>query len=245
MAKLLKLNQHLNSAKTFRGFFGLTVNQKGFTLIEILVALVLVSLIIGVAVSDPFSQRKNLEEDLDQIERGLRYMSDEAALKNTVVRLRVLLNKEPHEWAIEYGPSENFVLPQKEELGAQTESLEEEEERKKEEKAINMNFNRISDFNESNTELKDNVKFVAIATRLTGKLQNKGEANVYAFPGGEQDEAIIMLHTEEEIATLELEAFSSTIKRSFYSLQDRKEEDFENKIKGLSEEIYNQWVNKK
>lgn len=221
------------------------MNQRGFTLIEILVALVLVGLIIGVAISDPFSQRKNLEEDLTQIERGLRYMNDEAALKNTVVRLRVLFGKEPGEWAIEYGPSENFILPSQNEMGATTESQAEEEERKKEEEATNRNFSRISDFNESNNELKNNVKFVGLSTRLTGKLQTSGDASLYAFPGGDRDEAIIMLATEEEIATLEVEAFSSNIKRSFYPLSERKEEDLEEKIKGLTLELYQRWESKK
>lgn len=221
------------------------MNQKGFTLIEILVALVLVGLIIGVAISDPFSQRKNLEEDLDQIERGLRYMNDEAALKNTVVRFRALISKDPGEWAVEYGPSENFILPSQTEMGAATESQAEEEERKKEEEATNRNFSRISDFNESNNELKNNVKFAGISTRLTGKLQTTGESSIYAFPGGDRDEAIIMLATEEEIATLEVEAFSSNIKRNFYPLSDRKEEELEEKIKGLTLELYQRWENKK
>lgn len=220
-------------------------NQQGFTLIEILVALVLVGLIIGVAISDPFSQRKNLEEDLTQIERGLSYMNDEAALKNTVVRFRVLINKEPPEWAIEYGPSENFILPSQTEMGQATESSEEEAERKKKEEETNRNFSRISDFNESNNELKNNVRFVGIASRLTGKLQTSGEASIYAFPGGDRDEAIIMLATEEEIATLEVEAFSSKIVRNFYSLKERKEEEFEEKIKGLTQELYQKWESKK
>lgn len=221
------------------------MNQKGFTLIEILVALVLVGLIIGIAISDPFSQRKNLEEDLAQIERALSYMNDEASLKNTVVRFRALFSKEPNEWAIEYGPSENFILPSQVEMGAATESQKEEEERKKKEETTNRNFSRISDFNESNNELKNNVKLVGIATRLTGKLQTLGDASIYAFPGGDRDEAIIMLATEEEVATLEVEAFSSKIKRNFYSLNERKEEELEEKIKGLTLELYQKWENKK
>ncbi len=221
------------------------MNQRGFTLIEILVALVLVGLIIGVAISDPFSQRKSLEEDLTQIERALSYMNDEAALKNTIVRFHAFVNKEPGEWAIEYGPSENFILPAQNELGSSTLSQEEEEKLKKEAEATNRNFSRIQDFNETNNELKNNVKFIGLATRLTGKLQTTGDASLYSFPGGDRDEGIIILATEEEIATLEIAAFSSNIKRTFYSLADRKEEELEEKIKGLTTEIYQKWESKK
>lgn len=220
------------------------MNQKGFTLIEILVALVLVGLLVGVAVSNPFSQRKSLEEDLDQIERGLRYMNDEAALKNTVVRLHAFLDKDPGEWAIEYGPTENFILPAKQEMGAGTVTEAEEEARAKEEKETNLNFNKISDFQEENLTLKNNVKFMGIASLLTESFQSKGEAAIYVFPGGEKDEALVILATEEEIATLEVEAFSSKIKRTFYSLEERKEEDLESKQLAAAQEAYQQWLKK-
>ncbi len=216
------------------------MNQRGFTLLEILVALVLASFVLAIVISEPFSQRKSLEEDLAQIERGLRYMSDESALKNTIVRMKFFIEKEPGEWAIEYGPSENFVIPSKEDVSG-TETSEEEEARLKKEKETNMKFNKIADFGESNQELKTNVKFVGIGTRLMGKLQKKGEGAIYAFPGGEKDEAIIVLATDEEIATLETSAFSSNVKRTFYLLSERKEDEKEAKIESLSEELFLKW----
>ncbi len=217
------------------------MNQRGFSLIEILVALVLVGLIVGVAISNPFSSRQNLEDDLTQIERAIRYMNDEAALKNTIVRFHAKIDGEKSTWALEYGPSENFILPTRNELGEGTESLEEEEKRKEEEKKLNMNFNKISDFNEEEFELKSNVRFIGLATNLTGKLIESGSAHLYAFPGGDKDQSLILLATDEEMVSLEIEAFTNEIKRTFYLLKDRKEEEYEDKLKGLSQEIYKNW----
>ena len=100
-------------------------NNQGFTLIEILVALVLIALILAVSISNPLSSRDDLEKDVNGIERALRFMSDEAALKNAVIRLHFILEGDPQQYAVEYGPSDSFILPPKAEMETKTETKEE------------------------------------------------------------------------------------------------------------------------
>ncbi|RPJ66206.1 MAG: prepilin-type N-terminal cleavage/methylation domain-containing protein, partial [Alphaproteobacteria bacterium] len=128
----LQLLQQIVEKETMRQllnnkFSTLLKNNQGFTLIEILVALVLMALVLGITISSPFSSRDDLDKDVNSIERAIRYMSDEAALKNAVIRFHLLLDTDPQEYAVEYGPSDSFILPPKPEFETSVESKEEVE----------------------------------------------------------------------------------------------------------------------
>jgi prepilin-type N-terminal cleavage/methylation domain-containing protein len=71
----------------------LLLKNQGFTVIEILVALVLITLVMAVAISDPFNSSEDLYKEADGLERSIRFMGDEAALRNSVVRIHFLLDK--------------------------------------------------------------------------------------------------------------------------------------------------------
>ena len=222
-------------------------NNQGFTLLEILVALVLVSVVLGITITGSFSSRGNLEKDVGNIERAIRFMTDEAALKNAVVRLHFILDKDPQEYSVEYGPSDSFILPPKPEFETKTESKEEEDKRKKDTKNLNMKFAKVSEFQEKNNELGTDIKIVGIATTQSDKLQEKGEVSLYAFPTGEKDEALVLIASDEDIISLKVSAFSMKIERESHALGKGTgaEKDLAELQKKVAKEIFEKWAKEK
>lgn len=222
------------------------INDQGFTLIEILVALTLVAFILGISLNSPFSTRNDLDKDVNSIERAIRFMSDESALKNTVVRLHFILDRDPQEFAVEYGPSDSFILPPKSEFETKTESKEEEEKRKKDTKNINMKFTRVAEFQDKNYELNTDIRVVGVATPQSDKLQTGGEVSIYAFPTGEKDEALVLVASDEDIISLKVNAFTSTIERESHALvKSGTEKDLSELQKKKAQEIFEKWQNDK
>jgi len=91
----------------------LYLSTKGFTLLEILIALGLMSLVFSFALNYNFSSRQLLEAEVKKIERAIRYSGDETSLRNKIIRIKFDLEKTPQSFTIEYGPDDNFVLPAK------------------------------------------------------------------------------------------------------------------------------------
>ncbi len=216
-------------------------NSKGFSLIEILIALALAGVVLGLVFSNNGGDQLKLDETVKDLTRAINFMGDEAALKNRVTRVHFKLGKEPQEWALEFGPSENFVLPAKKEESAQVESDEEAEKRKNEEKQFENNFGKVTDFNEKNFEIDENIKIVGVGTMLQDTLMTQGETSIYAFPSGEKDESIIFITNFNDVISLKVRPFLGGVETRTFSLKERKEEDLENQIKGLVEEEYQKW----
>jgi hypothetical protein len=174
-------------------------------------------------------------------------MGDESALKNTVVRLHFFLDKEPQEYAVEYGPNDNFILPPKPEFETKTETKEEADKRKKETKNINMKFNRVTEFQEKNNEISNNIKVIAVATPQSEKLQTNGEVSLYAYPTGEKDEALVILGSDEDIISLKVSAFTAKIERETHSIgkPTSGEKDLNELQKKRAQEIFEKWQHEK
>lgn len=221
------------------------ISEQGFSLIEILVALLLVAGIMALGISNPFGGNAEIETEVKNLKRAISYMSDESAIRNTVTRLHLHLNKEPQEYAIEYGPSSQFVLPAKSEDSINILTKEEEEQKAKENKEINSKFARISDFQDSNAELDSSVKVFAIGDSKSKTLQETGEVSVYSFPSGEKDEVFLALYQDETIATITTSAFSSKIDHNYYHL-DKKDENLmkEERLK-KAKELFETWLKDK
>lgn len=236
------MRPHLNSL-----FKNHLKNNQGFTLIEILVALVLIALVLGISISSPFSSRNDLDKDVNAIERAIRFMSDEAALKNAVIRLHFMLDKTPQEYAIEYGPSDSFILPPKPEFETKAESKEEEEKRKKEAKNLNMKFTKVTEFQDKNNEMTGEIKIIGIATPQSEKLQSFGEVSLYAFPTGEKDEALVLVGSDEDIISLKVNPFSMKIERETHPLgkPTNGEKDLAELQNKRAAEIFEKWKKEK
>lgn len=225
------------------GLHFLKNNQQGFTLIEILVALLLVTLVMALAISDPFSNSQELTEQSDDFERAIRFVGDEAALRNSVVRIHFLLDKTPQEYAVEYGPSDSFILPPESELETTTvESKEDQAKQAKMSKEINLKFNKVQEFQESNSIIKESVRIIGIGNSQSQKLKTTGDGAIYAFPSGEKDDAIIILANEQSIISLEINAFNQKIIKNIEKLDTNEQTDLVALQNKKSKEIFEKWI---
>ncbi|MFA6237531.1 MAG: prepilin-type N-terminal cleavage/methylation domain-containing protein [Bacteriovorax sp.] len=222
-------------------------NQRGFTLIEILVALFLMALVLAITISSPFSSRNDLDKDVNSLERSIRFMSDEAALKNAVVRLHLMLDRTPQEYAVEYGPSDSFILPPTADFETTAETKEEIEKRKKETKSLNQKFNKVQEFQDKNNEMTGEIRIVGVATSQSQKLQTEGEVSIYAFPTGEKDEALVLVASDEDIISLKISPFSMKIDREVQPLGkgDSSDKDIASIQQKKAKEIFEKWQKEK
>ena len=221
-------------------------SNQGFTVIEILIALFLVVTIFGLVIGDQFSTSQNLDKDSNEIQRAVRFMSDEAALRNSVVRLHFMLGKAPQEYAVEYGPSDSFILPPEPEFNAATLSKEEEEKLNKQTKAVNLKFNKVQEYQESNTEISDDVKIIGIGSASSQKLKTTGDAAIYAFPTGEKDDALILLANEETVVSIEIDPFSNKVEKNNHKLElVGKNRDINDIVNEKAKEIFETWLKDK
>ena len=220
-------------------------SNQGFTVIEILVALVLIVLVLSLALSDTFTSSNDLDTESENMERAVRFMSDEAALRNAVIRLHFMLSKAPQEYAIEYGPSDSFVLPAEPEFETSSLTKEEEEKANKLTKDINLKFNKIQEFQESNTEISENVKILGIGSSNSKKLKTTGDVSVYAFPTGEKDDAIIIMASDEQIVSFEISPFNSKIEKKTEKIEVIGNRELNDVQAEKAKEIFETWLKSK
>ncbi len=192
-----------------------------------------------------FSPRQKLESALNDIERAIRFATDEAAIRNKIVRVTLNLSKEPHQFSVEYGPDENFILPKRiTEIGGQR-SLEELEEDSKVLKKLNRQFSKVEEFQDGASQFSDQVRIIAVGSTLGNLFLTDGEISLYFYPSGEKDSAIIILGTQNEIATLETEAFTMDFKRTIAPLenQERNDDPYDTQLK-KAQDFYEKWSKK-
>lgn len=215
-------------------------NSKGFSLVEILVAMALLVFLLMLAANSSFSSREQLDEAINDTERAIRFGMDEAALRNVIIRLHFLHDKDPVEYALEYGPSDNFVLPIS---LVEEDDDDDEEEREKKAKEFNKKFNRIQEFQDSNRKLPGNVRLIAVGTRLMGRLITEFHSSIYLFPTGEKDAAMIFFGTDEEMASLSLEGFTDEFTIKYHKLDpDTLDDEIIEKQQELAEELFEKWM---
>lgn len=217
-------------------------SNKGFTLIEILIAFVLILFVLTMAMSDTFNTGADLEKESNNLERAVRFMSDEAALRNAVVRLHFMLNKAPQEYAIEYGPSDSFILPPESDTAIKILTKEEEEKLAKQTKEINLKFNKVQEFQDSNTEVSDNVKILGVGNASSEKFMSTGDVSVYSFPTGEKDDALILLANEEEVISLEINPFNSKIEKKKFKITPVGTRELGDLQTEKAKEIFETWL---
>lgn len=196
---------------------------------------------MGITISGTFSSEREIENEVKNLKRALTFMADESAMRNTVTRLHLMLSKIPNEYAIEYGPSTQFVLPATSELETTVTGVEEEAQKKKAVKELNQNFSRLTEFQDSNSELNSNVKIIGVGNSQSNILQMDGEISVYSFPSGEKDEVIIILASESELASVETSAFNAKIDYHFHKFDTSNEKDPLEAQQKKAKEIFDEW----
>lgn len=215
--------------------------DQGFSLIEILVALVLAALIfLAIPSSDNVQKHRDLQTALDDLDRSVRFASNEAVLRNSVVRLRISLDKKPTEYTVEFGPTGNFPLPdftEKISMSLQEEKIEQEKKAN-----LNKQFNKVDEFEDIKHKFSDNVEVLGMATTTIKNLIKEGEANLYFYPTGEKDGGIIILSTNEELAYIEIAPFLSETNIVFKPLNTSSVAKLEDILQTRMEEVYKEWI---
>jgi prepilin-type N-terminal cleavage/methylation domain-containing protein len=216
-------------------------NDQGFSLIEILVALVLAALIfLAVPSSDHVQRHRDLKTAIDDIERAVKFASNESVLRNSVVRLRLSLDKTPTEYTVEYGPPGNLPLPDLPQKSQK--SLAEEKKEKEIRTRLDQEFNKVEEFEDIKHEFSHSVTVLGMATTSQKELMKEGEANLYFFPTGEKDGGIIVLSTNEEIAYLEIAPFLSETRSYFETIKSSGVAKLEDVLQTKLEEVYKEWL---
>ncbi len=216
-------------------------DDQGFSLIEILVALVLAAMIfLAVPSSDNVQKHRDLQTAVDDLDRSVRFAGNEAVLRNTVVRLKISLDKTPVEYTVEYGPAGNLPLPDMPEKTSK--SLEEEKSERDKLVALDRQFNKVEEFEDIKHELSNDVTILGMASTSAKKLVREGEATLYFYPTGEKDGGLIIFSTIEEIAYLEIPPFLSETKSVFEPLKTSNVAKLEDILQTRMDEVYKEWL---
>jgi len=228
----------ISTQKTFNTILK---NDQGFSLIEILVALVLAAMIfLAVPDSDHVQKHRDLKTAVDDLDRSVRFASNEAVLRNAVVRLRLSLDKSPVEYTVEYGPAGNLPLPDMPEKTQK--SLEEEKAESEKRAALDRQFTKVEEFEDIKHEISPDVTILGMASTSQKALIKEGEANLYFYPTGEKDGGLIIFSTVEEIAYLEIAPFLSETNSVFEPLKDSKVAKLEDILQTRMDEVYKEWL---
>ena len=222
-------------------------DDRGFSLLEILVALAIGASLYGLYQGSAHSFRKNLDELALNVERAVRYSVDESALKNAIVRIHFFLDNEPQEWSVEFGPDDSFVLPIIKGGASEGVSLRDREKYVKQIEELNKSFNLVKEFDEKNKQIEDNIAVIAIGTSLSEDIITEFHASIYFYPSGEKESAIIILGSEEELVSITIDPFTLEMERNYHPL-DIESMDKEVILAGqreLAKELFNEWIKKK
>jgi prepilin-type N-terminal cleavage/methylation domain-containing protein len=188
--------------------------HRGFSLIEILVALLLVSLVfISFPTNEDSRRHQDLQQAMEDVDRAVRFAANEAILRNSVVRLRLDLDKDPVSYVVEYGPPGDMVLPAA--LNEDKASLADKEKEKKQVTALDQQFTKVEEFADVTREFSPEVIVPAVATSWQKRLQKIGMASVFFYPTGERDGALVFFATQDELAILEVEPFQDRTRSHF------------------------------
>lgn len=218
-------------------------SQKGFSLIEILVAMALVSIILLIAVGTDFSDRKSLDQILDKYERVIRFSSDEAILKNNFVRMNLNIDKDDGQHlSLEYSDDKNFVIDLELARRESSESESDKELREEKEKEQNSSFSNVPEFEAEDFELPGNVVLLGSGSELTENFITSGKTQIYFYPNGQKDASIIIFATSDELATLEIEPFRRVINRRYIKIPEDFNGEFEEYIVEKANEIFSEWA---
>ena len=222
-------------------------DQKGFSLLEILIALSLAAAILGAIIVRVGDTRRDLKEALNKITRPFASLKAKRLFRNSLVRLYIKLGSEENpnqSYTLQYGPQGSFVLPRIQRGKNLTESEREEEEKKS--KALNKKFNRITDFHEEDEELIETIRFIGIGTADQDELITDGDVSLFTYPTGEKDSAIIILASEVEVGYLEVNPFLQEYNITYKTLEfeEFSEEEIYDKQRDLADEVFLEWKGK-
>lgn len=221
--------------------------EGGFSLLEILVALFLMTLVFSFVTNVNFTERQALDDITNNLERAIRYSINETAIRNVVIRLHFKLGQDgsgTQEYKVEYGPSGNFVLPAPRESSTVVLSEAEEKALEQETKQLNKKFNRVRELFDETPKFPKSVRLIAVGTKKNKEFYQGQEAALYFYPNGEKDEGIILFGTEAEVIGLAIPAFTFDLEKIVRPLADNPSDELPERQDKLAKEIFEEWLRK-
>lgn len=184
------------------------VSTSGLTLVEILAVVALLGILttMGVQMLGKKDSKDLLSQTKEQMERVMNVASNEAMVRNRMVRLRFDLSKSPVSYQLAVSSSPELLPP-----SSSTEdqnsflSSEGQEAKRKEEEEFNGYFTDLA-FQQLEDELEIDVKLAALAhaqDKSPGKTE--GSADLFFFPTSERSQALLVFITLQETMTLEVQ----------------------------------------
>lgn len=183
---------------------------------------------------------QELTSTVESLERSIQFAANESVLRNTVVRLRISLEKSPVEYTVEYGPAGNLSLPDMPEETVK--SLAQEKADKDKLALLDKQFTKVEEFEDLKVELSDEVTILGVAATSQKKLITGGEASIYFFPTGEKDGALVFFSTMKEIAWIEVQPFLSDTRTTYEALDTKRVAKLEDVLQTRMDEVYKQWT---
>jgi prepilin-type N-terminal cleavage/methylation domain-containing protein len=216
-------------------------SHSGFSLIEILTALFVISMVLLlVPWSNESGFRNNLEATINDLERTVRFATNEAILKNSIVRLRINLEKEPPEYIVEFSTTPDFVLPKQEDESKM--SLKELKAYQEKQKNISNQFQLVPEFVDTKREIPDSVTILGLATNDRPVIRTEGQLSLYFYPSGEKDSGILFLATDDEIASLDVLPFQDRTNVQYKRIPEEYTEDLFDVQLNLAKEVLDEWI---
>jgi hypothetical protein len=204
------------------------------------VAISLVGVVIGSATILSTSDREKLTEVLNDFERLARFATNEAILRNRVVRIKFDLNKLPAEYVVEFGAHDQILIPSYQ--SKQDQYLINEEANKKAEAEFNQAFNIIPEFKDNSREINEDVIVIGVSSTESNELISEGTFSIYFYPNGTRDASIIIFTTIEEVASLKIDGVRDRTLVQFYSLEDVGLDQYQERALEKGIEIVEKWV---
>tara|TARA_B100000925_G_scaffold291760_1_gene281245 strand:- start:10979 stop:11707 length:729 start_codon:yes stop_codon:yes gene_type:complete len=199
--------------------------NKGFSLIEILVALALAVMIFTIIGSFNFTSKQESEELIEDLMTSIESATDEAALRNTNVRFYFELTdpendlEDPEEIedqvqtiSFEYALDSGELLEKKERLNKSELTQTQLEEFIKEQKSQKSNYGKIRSLKEGKIDIKYPVRILGIGYPNENKFITTLTSSIYFYPDGDKDPSIIFITEGEQIHYLVIPPFGLKIK---------------------------------
>lgn len=226
--------------QTTQTLTNLKLNNKGLSLIEILVALTLASVIIVASVGNPLrDERDFLDDSLGKVERAIRLASDESVLRNSITRVLFDLTRQRAEISVQYSTGSGFVLPDISKFYDDNLSQLDRQEQQKKQKKLDAEFKDVEEFSEEMKYLHENIRLIGVGTSLTENVVRENPIAIYFYPTGERDGSIVFMGSIQEIVHLQLSPFTGKVVREYVTIEEgtEVEEFYENEV----DDIFDRW----
>ena len=212
-------------------------------MIEIMVALLLVTMITVAMLSAGGNSDTRMEEAMGIVGRALRFARSEATLRNSVIRLHFTLENlsedDPPTLALEYGPNDHFIIPPIATANFEDFSESEREDAEEDLEQFNSKFKKVIEFQEKPYKFDNGIRIVGVGTSLTERMVTLGFADIYVYPTGERDGALIVFANDDSLGVVKVEPFTAKVSTEIVALKGEEDEE---EIVKIVTEIFEDWL---